>query len=485
MPSYDKLYIGGEWVAPSTSNLIEVHSPATHESVGTVPEAAQADVDAAVAAAQAQLASGEWSNLSGPERAEKLQQVNDKITERAMDFATVITNEVGSPISWGTMAQAYAPTMILGFYIDLIKQYEFEELRQGVMGNVLVRREPVGVVGGIVPWNVPLFTTIAKFAPALAAGNPIVLKPSPETPIDAFLLAEICDEVGLPAGLVNVVPGGRELGQYIVDHKGIDKISFTGSTAAGMKIAAACGEQLKRYSLELGGKSAAIILDDANLDELVAPLVDAGTMNNGEACVAQTRILAPRDRYDEVAEAIVEQVRTLKVGDPLEADTQIGPLIAERQRDRVEGYIQVGQEEGAKVAVGGGRPEGFDKGWYVEPTVFVNVDNSMRIAQEEIFGPVLSIIPYDSPEDAVKIANDSDYGLSGSVWSGDPQRGLDVARQVRTGTYTVNGFMMDFAAPFGGYKSSGIGREFGKEGLETFTELKSICLPAGFEPDTK
>jgi len=358
----------------------------------------------------------------------------------------------------------------------------FEELRQGVLGQALVRREPIGVVGAIVPWNVPLFTTIAKLAPSLAAGCTVVLKPSPETPLDAIILAEALIEIGLPAGVVNILPAGREVGEYLVTHPGIDKVSFTGSTAAGKRIASLCGERLRRCSLELGGKSAAIILEDADLESTITGLLPAAMMNNGEACVAQTRILAPRARYSEVVEALCAKVGALPVGDPLDPATEVGPLAAGRQRDRVEKYIALGQEEGAKIAIGGGRPSGLDKGWYVEPTVFVDVDNQMRIAQEEIFGPVVCVIPYDGADDAVSIANDSDYGLSGSVWTADPDRGLDIARQVRTGTYTINGFTLDFATPFGGFKQSGIGREFGPEGLELFLEFKSVNLPAGFTP---
>ena len=311
----------------------------------------------------------------------------------------------------------------------------------------------------------------------------MVFKPAPETPLDANVLAEIFVEAGLPAGVLNVVPAGREVGAHLVNHPGVDKVSFTGSTVAGRAIGAACGQNLKRVSLELGGKSAAILLDDADLAESIPLLLPNAIMNNGEACISLTRILAPQDRYNEVTEALVEQVRAMKVGDALDPATEVGPLVAERQRDRVENYIRIGQEEGAKVAVGGGRPEGIDKGWFVEPTVFVDVDNSMRIAREEIFGPVLSVIPYTDEADAVRIANDSDYGLCGGVFTGDNDRGLAVARQVRTGTYMVNSNIpIDFSSPFGGYKASGVGREFGEDGLELFLEKKTINLPAGYTP---
>jgi betaine-aldehyde dehydrogenase len=320
-------------------------------------------------------------------------------------------------------------------------------------------------------------------APALLSGSTVVFKPAPETPLDANVLAEIFADAGLPKGVLNVVPAGREVGAHLVSHPGVDKVSFTGSTLAGRAIGAACGQNLKRVSLELGGKSAAILLDDTDLSESIPLLLPNAIMNNGEACISLTRILAPRDRYTEVTEALVEQVRSMKVGDALDPATEVGPLVAERQRDRVENYIKIGQDEGAKVAVGGGRPDGIDKGWFVEPTVFVDVDNSMRIAQEEIFGPVLSVIPYDDDADAVRIANDSDYGLCGGVFTGDNDRGLAVARQVRTGTYMVNSSIpIDFSSPFGGYKASGVGREFGEDGLELFLEKKTINLPAGYTP---
>jgi betaine-aldehyde dehydrogenase len=340
----------------------------------------------------------------------------------------------------------------------------------------LVRHEPVGVVAAIVPWNVPLFTAALKLGPALAAGCTVVLKPAPETPLDAYLLAEVIEASGLPEGVVNIVAAGREAGEHLVCHPGVDKVGFTGSTAAGRRIASLCGERLKRFTLELGGKSAAVILDDADIAATMAGLVPAAFMNNGQACVAQTRILAPAERYDEVAEALVEAVRAMTVGDPLDPTTVIGPLVAARQRDRVEGYIAAGIEEGAKPAIGGnGRPA--RPGWFVEPTVFIGANNQMRIAREEIFGPVVAVIPYEDTEDAIRIADDSDYGLSGSVWTADVSRGLEVARRVRTGTFGVNGSGMDFGAPFGGFKSSGIGRELGPEGLTHYLEDKTITLP--------
>ncbi|MCZ7528710.1 MAG: aldehyde dehydrogenase [Acidimicrobiia bacterium] len=485
MIEHDRLYIGGEWVAPSTTSTIEVVSPFTEEVVGRVPEAREADVDRAVAAARVAFDEGPWPRTSPAERADVIAKVSQLLQGRMEELAKLITTEMGSPISFSMTGQTIASTMILDFYTGLAREYAFEEVRQGVFGPALVRQEPVGVAGAIVPWNVPLFVTALKLGPALAAGCTIVLKPAPETPLDAYVLAEVVEEAGLPPGVLNIVPAGREVGEHLVTHPDVDKIAFTGSTVAGRRIASLCGERLRRVTLELGGKSAAVILDDADLETTVPGLMYAGLMNNGQACVAQTRILASRRRYDEVVEAVAAAVGALKVGDPMDPETNVGPLVAERQRERVEGYLALGREEGATVAVGGGRPAGLDRGWFVEPTVFTGVDNSMRIAQEEIFGPVLCVIPYDGVDDAVRIANDSDYGLSGTVWTADVDLGLDIARRVRTGTYTVNGFMMEFCAPFGGFKCSGLGRELGPEGLTAYLEQKTVCVPAGHEVVTR
>ena len=485
MPSYEQLFIGGEWVAPASERTFEVINPFNLESVGTAPEAVEADVDRAVAAARAALDSGPWANTTAAERADLMQALGDQIAVRFTDFADLITAENGCPTLFSQLGQVGAATMVLQFFTDLTRTFEFEEFRQGILSPTIVRHEPVGVVGGIIPWNVPLFITMLKFAPTLASGSTMVVKPAPETPLDALLLAECVEAAGIPAGVFNVVPADREVGEYLVRHPGVDKISFTGSTAAGRRIGSICGEQLKRCTLELGGKSAAIFLDDVDAEAAVAALLPLGSlMNNGQACVAQTRILAPQSRYEEIVEAVTAGTAGMIVGDPMEMDTAVGPLVAERQRDRVEGYIQTGRDEGARITTGGGRPAGFDTGWFVEPTVFADVDNSMRIAQEEIFGPVLCVIPYTDDADAVRVANDSDYGLSGSVWGQDVERGIAVARSVRTGTYTVNGFSMEFSAPFGGFKNSGVGRELGKEGLEEFLEVKSICLPEGYNEPT-
>jgi len=471
----DTLWIGGEWVSSDGGGSIEVISPHTEQVIATVPEASTADVDNAVAAARAALESGPWATMEPAGRAEILTDLTGALGARAEDLAQTITAEMGSPIMFSHLGQVGATLMVADYYANLAKDFTFEEERQGLMSSVLVRREPVGVVGAIVPWNVPLYVTMLKLAPALAAGATMVLKPAPESPLSAYLLAEALEQVGLPKGVVNVVPAGREVGEHLVRHPGVDKIAFTGSTAAGMKIASICGEQLKRYTLELGGKSAAIILDDADVDTTLDNLLQvAGLMNNGQACVAQTRVLASRAKYDEVVSGLATRMAAVKVGDPAEMDTEVGPLVAERQRDRVEKYIVQGQEEGAEVVVGGGRPAGQDTGWYVEPTLFAKVTNDMRIAQEEIFGPVISAIPFDDVDDAVAIANDSTYGLSGSVWTADAEAGLGIAKRVRTGTFNVNGFMLEPCAPFGGFKQSGVGREGGPEGLAAYLEDKAI-----------
>jgi betaine-aldehyde dehydrogenase len=480
MQRHDRLFINGDWVAPATNATIDVVSPHSEEVIARCAAAGEADVDRAVGAARAAFDDGPWPRLSAAERADAMARLLGALQQRSAEMATTITAEMGAPISFSNMGQVMAANMVLNYFTDLARTYPFEDVRDGMLGPVVVRREPVGVAAAIVPWNVPQFTAMLKLGPALAAGATVVLKPAPETPLDAVLLADAIIAAELPRGVVNIVPAGREVGEYLVRHAGVDKVSFTGSTAAGRRIAAFCGEQLKRVTLELGGKSAAIILDDADLESTLAGLLPGMIMNNGQACVAQTRVLASRRRYGEIADALSGALGAVTVGDPMDPATFCGPLVAARQRERVEGYIKIGRDEGARVAVGGGRPAGQPTGWYVEPTLFVDVDNRMRIAREEIFGPVVSLIPYIDEADAVRIANDSDYGLSGTVWTADVDRGLDVARRVRTGTYTVNNFMMEFSAPFGGFKCSGLGRELGPEGLNAYLEPKTICLPMGY-----
>jgi len=485
MRAYDQLFIGGTWVKPKSDAKIEVVSPHTEEIVGVVPEGSAADIDAAVAVARRSFDSGIWSLAQPSERIAAVKRLADLYAARMGEMAALITEEMGSPITFSQLAQVPAPWMMLNQFMKVAAEHPWEEIRAGVLGPVIVRSEPVGVVGAIVPWNVPQFTTMSKLAPALLAGCSIVVKPSPETPLDGNLLAKLIAEAGIPDGVVSIVPGGREVGEHLVRHPEVDKIAFTGSTAAGRTIASICGQQLKAVSLELGGKSAAILLDDADLAATMQGLKSASLLNSGQGCICQTRILASRRRYAEVVDALAATVRAMKVGDPADPATEIGPMVARRQQERVESYIALGQQEGARVVVGGnGMPDGIDRGWYVRPTVFADVDNSMRIAQEEIFGPVLVVIPYEDEADAIAIANASEYGLAGTVWTADADRGMEIARRVRTGTYGINRYMMDFAAPFGGYKSSGLGREFGPEGFAHYLEKKSI-VPAPPSPNRR
>jgi aldehyde dehydrogenase (NAD+) len=480
MQTYDKFFIGGEWVEPAGSETLKVISPTTEEVIGSVPVATAADMDKAVAAAKAAF-EGEWSTWTPEQRAELLVRISDGIKQRQDEFTNLIVNEVGAPYYFSMFGQVMAAAMVFDAFANHTRNFPFEERRDGALGGpVLVRREPVGVCAGIIPWNVPLFITSLKVGPTIASGSTIVLKPAPETPLDANVFAEVLMEAGCPAGVINIVPADREVGEHLVRHPDIDKVSFTGSTAAGRKIGAICGEQLKRCTLELGGKSAAIICDDANLDETIPHIIGGGLMNNGQACVALTRVLAPRSRYDEIKDALATAVSAQVSGDPSNPDNLVGPLIAERQRERVEGYIAKGKAEGATVVVGGDRPEGLDKGHFVSATLFADVTNDMTIAREEIFGPVLSLIAYDDLDDAIRQANDTDYGLAGAVFTADLAKGIDVARKVRTGTFAVNTTQgMDFNAPFGGFKSSGVGRELGPEGIHAFCEDKTISLPGG------
>ncbi|MEU7042660.1 aldehyde dehydrogenase [Streptomyces varsoviensis] len=477
---HGQLFIGGELTDPAGRDVIEVVSPHTEQVIGRVPHASRADVDKAVAAARASFDSGVWANRTLDERIEVVTRIKDAIAARHEEIARLISAQNGSPSSWSVLAQALGAMMVWDCAITVARDFPYEERRAGVLGPLLVRREPVGVVAAVVPWNVPQFVAAAKLAPALLAGCSVVLKPSPETPLDAYVLAEIAAEAGLPRGVLSILPADREVSEYLVGHPGVDKVSFTGSVEAGRRVMEVASRNLTRVTLELGGKSAAVILPDADLEAAVAGIVPSAWMNNGQACVAQTRVLAPRAHYDEIAERLAAAAGALVVGDPLDAATQVGPLVAGRQRQRSLDYIAIGQQEGAKLLTGGGRPAGQDTGWYVEPTLFGDVTNSMRIAREEIFGPVVCLLPYEGEDEAVRIANDSDYGLSGSVWTADVEHGIDIARRVRTGTYCVNTFSLDMLGPFGGYKNSGLGREFGPEGFSEYLEHKMIHLPAGY-----
>lgn len=480
LPAHEgHVFVGGRWEPSSGGETLTVISPSTTEVIGTATAASAADVDRAVTAARNAIDEGPWPTMPVTERAAAVRRLADLYGERRKEMASLITAEMGAPISFSKMAQATLPWSMLGTFAALAEAHAWEEKRPGAYGmDVILRREPVGVVAAVVPWNMPQFLIVAKLAPALLAGCAVVLKPAPETPLDALLLAEMIEQADLPAGLVSILPGGRDTGEALVAHPGVDKVSFTGSTAAGRQVAAACGASLKRVHLELGGKSAAVVLDDADPSAVAEGVKVAGLMNSGQACVAQTRILVPESRRTEFVDAIAAMVDSLVVGDPTDRATEVGPLVAERQQARVEGYIGGAEAEGAQLVVGGtGLPKDVDRGWYVRPTLFDRVDNRSTIAREEVFGPVLTITGYRDTDEAIRLANDSDYGLSGSVWTTDDDRGLDVARRVRAGTFGVNQpYSMDPAAPFGGMKASGMGRELGPEGLDQYTEIKSISV---------
>ncbi|WP_314173813.1 aldehyde dehydrogenase [Streptomyces winkii] len=475
---YEHFYISGEWVGASTSHVITPVNPSTEVALGSVPKALEADVDAAVDAARRAFDErGGWAGWEPGHRAEVMERFATEIEARAGRIAEFVSLQNGMPISMSRQLEAGYPTEVLRYYAGLARTSDFSEVRRGLLGgSVEVRRVPAGVVAAIVPWNYPQVLSMFKIAPAMAAGCTVVLKPSPEAVFDSFLVAEAAEAAGVPAGVLNVVPGGREAGAHLVAHPGVDKVAFTGSTPAGRAVAETCGRLLRPVTLELGGKSAGIILDDAELDPgtIGEDLVRATLTNNGQTCFLSTRILAPRSRYAEVVDLVTELARTLPVGDAMDENTLIGPLATAHQRERVEGHIAKGRSEGGRVTTGGGRPVGLDKGWFVEPTVFADVDNGFVVAQEEIFGPVLCVLPYDDVDDAVRIANDSDYGLGGTVWTSDPERGAAVARRVSTGTIGVNRYLPDPVAPFGGVKASGLGTELGPEGLESYLHIQSV-----------
>ncbi len=463
-------YIDGKWQSQADGGSIEVLSASTEEVLGAVPEGSAADVDSAVRAARRAFPG--WSETTPAERSGWLEKLAAALKERAAGIATTIAQEVGSPITMATSIQAGLPVAITQSYAALISTFVLEQQT----GNSLVVRDPYGVVGAITPWNYPLHQIMAKVAPALAAGCTVVLKPSEVAPLNAFLLAEACQSIGLPAGVLNIVTGyGPGAGEALASHPGIDMVSFTGSLRAGRRVGALAAESIKKVTLELGGKSAFVVLDDAPFEKAIPAGARNAMLNSGQTCSAWTRMVVPRARQQEAIDLAVQAIQGLKLGDPLDPATRLGPLISATQRERVEGYIGKGRAEGARVVAGGGRPAGFSRGYYVEPTVFADVDSRMTIAQEEIFGPVLSILPYDTEEEAIGIANDTIYGLAGGVWSGDAERALRVARKMRTGQVDVNGGRYNPLAPFGGYKQSGIGRELGAFGLEEYFQIKSIA----------
>lgn len=477
MTTYTRLFIGGDWVAPATGDTYEMTSASTEEPIGSVPAGSAADVDVAVSEARRAFEEPEgWAAWEPARRADAIDELANQLEIRAEEMARRVAAQNGMPITIAKQLEGGFPLIVLRYYADLLRSSSFETQQPHLLGGTsTVRREPLGVVAAISPWNYPQTLASFKIAPALAAGCTIVLKPSPETLLDSFLFAEAVAATSIPAGVVNIVPGGREVGAYLVGHPGVDKVAFTGSTAAGRLIAETCGRLLRPVTLELGGKSAAIVLDDADLDlEVVGErLFESLLVNNGQTCYLGTRVLAPDNRYDEVVDTLAAFVSGLPVGDALDPQTMIGPMASALHRDRVEGFIDKGRGEGARLVTGGGRSD-RDRGWFVTPTVFADVDNRSAIAQEEIFGPVLAVIRYGDIDDAVRIANDSRYGLGGTIWTTDPDRGAAVARRVHTGTIGINRYLPDPSAPFGGVKDSGLGRELGPEGLSAYLNVKTI-----------
>jgi aldehyde dehydrogenase (NAD+) len=473
----ERLYIGGRWVQPSSNRRITVISPHTEEPCVTVAEADEQDVDAAVTAARRAFDSGPWPRLSHAERADALRRLSAAIEPRLPELSRAWVDQTG--------ALAFVAPFVIGggkfwldYYANLARDFDWEverKLNDGP-GRGLVVREPVGVVAAIAPWNNPFGIMTGKLAPALVAGCCVIMKPAPETPVEAYILAEAADQAGIPEGVINLLPAQRDASDYLVRHRGVDKVSFTGSVAAGSRIASVCGERFARCTLELGGKSAAIVLPDYDIEAAAQAIAQTITMSAGQICATLSRAIVPRAQQQRFIDAVAAAMKSIRVGDPFDPASQMGPVAMKRQLERVTDYIDVARREGAKLITGGGRPAHLARGYYVEPTLFGDVKRGMRIAQEEVFGPVLSVLAYDSEADAVVIANDSNFGLYGAVFTHDGAAAYRVARGVRTGTMSQNTFRFDTALPFGGFKQSGVGREGGPEGQATYTELKAIIL---------
>ncbi|MFZ2238842.1 MAG: aldehyde dehydrogenase [Gordonia amarae] len=484
--SQTRLFIDGAWVKPQSSQTIPVISPVTEEEIATIPDGGTADIDAAVAAARTAFDSGPWPRMSHRERAEVLKRVADELDKRTDDMAEAMVAEMGSPITQAKFGQVPVTSELLRYYAENVDSYEWETRRPTYNAlndgfDVMVQQAPYGVVAAIPPWNGPQICGMMKYAPALLTGCTIVVKPSPEASLNYVGFAEAFEAAGIPNGVFNVVTGGVETSKYLVSHPDVDKVAFTGSVEVGRSIGEACATLMRPVTLELGGKSAAIIRDDADLDDAIERLLGQMFFVSGQACNAPSRILASANRYEEVVDAFVAAVDKLPLGLPTDADTVVGPMANQAQKERVQRYVEIGKGEGAKVALGGGVPDGFDKGWFVDKTVFRDVDNSMRIAQEEIFGPVLCIIKYEDDEDALRIANDSSLGLAGSVWTADVQKGYEMAGALRSGALGVNNHGFDPATPLAGRKNSGIGCERGLEAVYDYVTPRAILVPSEAE----
>jgi len=472
----DTFFIANEWTKPQSTRVFELVGASTGDVIATVPEASEADVDAAVAAARQAFDHSEWPRMTMAERAAVMERFAAALAKRGPELARAVSMQNGMPISLSEMLEGQFSVGVVQYYAGLAAAPASPDIRPSQMGKeTVVERSAIGVVAAIVPWNFPVTLALSKIAPAMAAGCTLVIKPSPGTILDSYVIAEAALEAGVPAGVLNWVAADRDVGAYLVSHPGVDKVAFTGSTSAGRRIAATCGELLRPVTLELGGKSAAILLEDADLDVFLQGVPMASMLNNGQACYNGTRILAPKSRYSEVVDGLAGMMSSLVVGDALDPATHVGPMASSAHRDRVESYIAKGRAE-ARLVTGGGRPKGSNKGWFVEPTLFADVSNEATIAREEIFGPVLSVISYGDDADAIRIANDSEFGLGGSVWSRDADRAIGVARRVESGTVGINGYLPSLGSPFGGVKASGLGREFGPEALGAYQQMKSIYV---------
>jgi aldehyde dehydrogenase (NAD+) len=479
---YDRLFVDGAWTAAASGQTLEVRDPCTLETVGRLPLAGPEDAARAVASARQAFDRGGWPDLALDDRGAAVERLGRKLLARREELVQAIVSETGLPAG-GTVLNGTGAGQVDGAFellkasLEAVQSFPFVETVNGRFAPAKVFYEPVGVVVAIVPWNGPLWSALMKVIPALLTGNAVVLKPSPLAPLDSMILTECVEEAGFPPGVVTVVPGGADAGAALVGDPRVDKVSFTGSTAVGRQVARLCSANMTRYNLELGGKSAAIVLEDADLDSALPVLLAGGLDNNGESCTALTRIVVCAPLIEELVERLSDAVRSLRTGDPFDPAVDVGPLISEHHRRRVEGYIAGAIEDGARAVAGGSRPAGPQPGWFLEPTVLVDVRNEMKVAQEEIFGPVLSVIGCASETEAISLANDSPYGLCGAVFTADEERAMDVCRRVRTGTINVNTFTINIDAPLGGFKQSGIGREYGIWGVREFVEPKTVNLP--------